>query len=245
MPSRARARSSPSHRHVFVACRRALDEPVAADRAEVALDVHAEHLLELLAQMARHEMQGLLMDRATFDGVDRREAFESALEPLHERALARADRAHEVEDLFRLFAPHRRRVEIAHDLFERALHPEELFFEKAEDLHGPVAEHALCARVRLEVEIAHPSRHEHVIHALVRKVGLARIGFHLLQILQEGPLPVGPLSFEPIPLDQGSEVDLLILHASAPLAHLGWTAARYLPHPPHRYIKASTTVLAK
>ena len=54
-------------RQFFVAMAEIFLEPIAADRAEVALDMHAEHLLELAPQMARDQMQRLLVHRAAFD----------------------------------------------------------------------------------------------------------------------------------------------------------------------------------
>ena len=114
----------------------------------------AQHVLERLAQMARDQVQGLLEDRAALDHVHRLEILQAALEPLDQRALARADRAHQVEDLARLLAAHGGRMEVAHDLLERALHAEELVGEEVVDLDRLVAEHALGARVGLEVELA-------------------------------------------------------------------------------------------
>src|SRR5262249_12147682 len=91
-------------------------EAEAAYRAEVALDVHAEHLLELLAEVPREQMERLLEHRATFDRVDRLERLEPALELLGEGALAGADGAHQVEHLAALFTLQRRGVEVADDL---------------------------------------------------------------------------------------------------------------------------------
>ena len=91
-------------------------QSVAADRAEIAFDVHAEHLLELLAQVAWNQMERLLEHRAAFDGVEGLAFFEAALQLFDQRALARAHRSHQVENLAALFALERRGVEVADDL---------------------------------------------------------------------------------------------------------------------------------
>src|SRR5438132_3378235 len=113
-------------RHLLVPAAVLLLQAEAAHRAEVALDVHAEHLLELLPQMARNEVEGLLGHRAVLDRVEGLGGLEAPLETLDQRALPRADRAHQVEDLAALLALERRGVEVAHDLRHRLLDPEEL-----------------------------------------------------------------------------------------------------------------------
>ena len=193
-----------------------VDQAPAADRAQVALDLGAEHVLERLAQVARDQVQGLLEDRAALDHVERLEILEAALEPLDQRALARADRAHQVEDLPRLLAAHRGGVEVAHDLLERALHAEELVGEEVVDLDGLVAEHALGARVGLQVELGHARAGHHVVHAAVGEVGQLRPLLHELEILEEGTLPFELLSLSAILLDDGSEVDRVTRHTDKP-----------------------------
>src|SRR5262249_50861067 len=118
------------HGDFFVAEPEFLLEAEAAHRAEVAFDVDAEHLLEFLAQVARNEVQRLLGHRAAFDRVDGHEALEAALEFLDQRALPGADRPHEIEHLAALLALERRGVEVADDLVDRTLDPEELVGEE-------------------------------------------------------------------------------------------------------------------
>ena len=109
--------------------------------------MHAEHLLELAPQMARDQMQRLLVHRASFDRVDGSDLLESALHSLDQRALARADRAHQVEDLAALFALERRRMEVADDLRDGAFDAEELLREEIEHLERLVLEQPLGARI--------------------------------------------------------------------------------------------------
>ena len=66
----------------FVALAEFLFEAIAAYRAQVAFDMHAEHFLELAAQMARNQVQRLLVHRAALDHVDCVDLFEPALNPL-------------------------------------------------------------------------------------------------------------------------------------------------------------------
>ena len=105
MPTRARLEKLQRHDgELFVFAGVFVLQPVAAHRAEVALDVHAEHLLELLAQVARNQMQRLLEHRAAFDRVKRLALLEAAMKLFDQRALAGSHRAHEVEDLAALLA---------------------------------------------------------------------------------------------------------------------------------------------
>ena len=135
MPMRLRFEKSTRHdRELFVAAAELVLQAEAAHRAEVALDVDAEHLLELLAQVARDEVQRLLEHRAAFDRVDRLALLEAALQLLDQRALAGADRAHQVEHLTALLALQRGGVEVADDLRDRLLDAEELVGEEVVDL---------------------------------------------------------------------------------------------------------------
>src|SRR5262249_61666375 len=105
-------------------------QPEAAHGTEIALDVHAEHLLELLPEVARDQMERLLGHRAVLDRVERLRRLEPTLEPLDERALPRADRAHQVEDLPALLALQRRGVEVAGGLRDGLLDPGALVTEE-------------------------------------------------------------------------------------------------------------------
>src|SRR4029453_3033978 len=83
-------------RDLLVAPAELLLQAEAAHRAEVALDVHAEHLLELLAEVARDEGQRFPRHRAALEGVELLGLLEAALQALDEGALPRPDRPHEV-----------------------------------------------------------------------------------------------------------------------------------------------------
>ena len=61
-----------------------VNQLVAADRTEIALDVNAEHFFKLFAQVARNQMQRLLEHRATFDGVKRLAFLEAAVKLFHQ-----------------------------------------------------------------------------------------------------------------------------------------------------------------
>src|SRR5207247_730023 len=87
-----------AHRHLLVAAAVLLLQAEAAHRAEVALDVHAEHLLELLPQMARNEMEGLLGHRAVLDRVEGLGGLEAPLGTFAQRALPRACRGQWVQE---------------------------------------------------------------------------------------------------------------------------------------------------
>ena len=208
-------------RHLLVAPAELLHQAIAADRAQVALDLGAQHLLERRPQMAGDQMERLLVDRAVVDHVDRRQVFEAALEALDQRALAGAHRAHQVEHLAALLAAHRGGVEVAHDLVERALHAEELVLEEVVGLDRLVAEQPLHPRVALRVDLGETGRVDHVVKAAMRQVRQRRILLHLVQILDERALPVLLLAAFPVLLDQLGEIDRLLSHAP----HLvGWIA---------------------
>ena len=200
-------------RHLLVAAAELIHQAVAADRAEIALDLDAEHLLEGRPEVARNQVQRLLVDRAAFDHVDRRQLLETALEPLDQRALAGADRAHQVEHLPALFAAHRRRVEVAHDLVERALHAEELVLEEVVDLDPLVAEQTLGARVVFRVDLGDAGRVDHVEETAVRQIRQRRVRLGPLQILDERAMPVLLLAGFPILLDELGKIDRLLGHA--------------------------------
>ena len=132
MPTRARLENSTVHdRELLVLAVVLVHQPVAADRAEIALDVNAEHLLKLFAQMARDQMQRLLEHRATFDGVKRLAFLEAAVKLFDQGAFAGADRSHQVEDLAAFLAFERGGMEVAHDLRNGFLDAEELVAKKS------------------------------------------------------------------------------------------------------------------
>ena len=85
MPMRMRLENSRrANRELLVLAGEFVLQPEAADRAEIALDVNAEHLLKLFAQMARNQMQRLLEHRAAFDGVERLALLEAAVQLFHQ-----------------------------------------------------------------------------------------------------------------------------------------------------------------
>src|SRR6266566_3098256 len=176
-------------RHLLVPAAVLLLQAEAAHRAEVALDVHAEHLLELLPQMARNEVEGLLGHGAVLDRVEGLGGLEAPLEALDQRALPRADRAHQVEDLAALLALERGRVEVAHDLRHRLLDPEELVAEEVVDLERLVLVEPLDARVVGLLDVQGPAPHDVVEDAGVRELGKAGIFADEVEVLEEGAAP--------------------------------------------------------
>src|SRR5262249_30818427 len=177
------------HRELLVTGAELLLQAESADRAEVALDGHAEHLLEFLAQVAREKMERLLEHRAALDGVDGVGLLEPALQPLDERALPRADRSHEIEDLAALLALQRRGGEVADDLTDRLLDAEELVAEELVDLERLVLVEALHPLVLGLEDVLRAVSHHHVVETAVGEFrepgGLA----NQLEVLQERPAP--------------------------------------------------------
>ena len=155
-------------RHVLVLAAEFVHQPQAADRAEVALDLDAEHVLERLAQMARDQVQRLLEHRAALDDVNGLAVLEAALEPLDQRAFARADRPHQVEDLTAFFAFQRRRVEIAHDLRDRFFNAEEFVGKEIVDFDGFVFVQPLDVGIAAFVDVSDAGFHHSVVKPGVR-----------------------------------------------------------------------------
>src|SRR5581483_8594467 len=152
-------------REVLVAAAELVVEAPARDGRHVALDVHAEHLLELFAEMARDELQRLLVHRRVRDRVERLGLLQPALQLLDERALARADRSHEVQDLSALLALQGGGVEVADDLRDRLLDPEELVAEEVVDLERLVLVQALGAGIVDVLNVLAPATHDDVVDA--------------------------------------------------------------------------------
>ena len=203
------------YRELFVAIVELGLEPVAAHRAQVALDMHPEHLLELAAQMARDEMQRLLVHRASFDRVDESDLLESALDALDQRALAGTDRAHQVEHLAALFALERSRMEVADDLRDGALDAEEFFGEKVEDLQRLVLVQPLGARIVGIVQRMKARGDDQIVDARVRELGHDRVGFHDLEIIEQSAAPLLRLTRGAVFLDHSLEV-IEIRHRLSP-----------------------------
>ena len=174
--------------------------------------MHAEHLLELAPQMARDQVQRLFVHRAAFDGVERVALLEPALQLLHQRALARAHRAHQVEHLAALLALQRRRVEVAHDLRHHLLDAEELVGEEVVDLDRLVFEEPLDAGVVGLVDVAHANTLDHVVQAGVRQLRHFGGLFDALEVIEKGPAPGAYFPGRPIFLDEFLKRGLVLLH---------------------------------
>src|SRR5262245_11417925 len=176
-------------RELLVARAELLLQAEAAHRAEVALEVDAEHLLEFLAQVAGEKMERLLEHRTAVDGVDGVGLFQAALELLDQRALAGADRPHQVEHLAALLALQGRGVEVANDLADRLLDPEELVAEEVVDLERLVFVKALHARIFGIQDVLGAVPHDHVVEPTMRQLREAGTLANQLEVLQEGAAP--------------------------------------------------------
>ena len=123
-----------ANRELLVLAGVLVNQLVATDRTEIALDMNAEHFFKLFTQMARNQMQRLLEHRATFDGVKRLAFLEAAVKLFHQGTFAGANRSHQVEDLAAFLAFERGSVKVAHDLRNGFLDAEELVAKKIEEL---------------------------------------------------------------------------------------------------------------
>src|SRR5208283_2170580 len=129
--------------------------------------------------------------------------------------LARADRAHQVEDLAALFALERRRVKVADDLRDGALDAEEFVGEEIEDLERLILEQALGARIVGVGERMQPGRDDQVVNARMRELGHDRVGFHDLEIFEQGAAPLFRLARSAVFFDHSLEV-IEIRHRLSP-----------------------------
>ncbi len=102
--------------------------------------------------------------------VDRVARLEAALQLLRERALARADRAHQVEHLAALLALQRGGVEVADDLRDRPLDAEELVAEEVVDLDGLVLVEALHPRIVGLEDVGRADLDDDVVDPRVREL---------------------------------------------------------------------------
>src|SRR5439155_19505057 len=159
------------------------------DGVEVALRAGAGPPLELLPEMAGNGVQRLLGRRAAFDSVGRLRLLEAPLQLLDERALARADRAHQIEDLPALLALQRGRMEVAHDLRDRLLDLEELVAEEIVDLERLVLVEPLHARVVGLVDVLRADAHARVVKPRMGELRNAGVVANEVEILEEGPAP--------------------------------------------------------
>src|SRR5579872_6540751 len=96
--------------------------------------MHSEHFLKLAAQMARDEMERLLMHRAALDRVERVELLKSALNAFNQRTFARTDRPHQIEHLPAFLALEGGGMEIADDLGNSAFNAKKLISKKVVSL---------------------------------------------------------------------------------------------------------------
>src|SRR5262249_43879051 len=177
------------HRHLLVAAAPFLLETEPAHGAEVALDVHAQHLLELLAEVPGDQVQRLLGHRAALDRGEGLRPLEAALELLDQRALARADGAHQVEDLAALLALQRGRVEVPDDLGDRLLDAEELVAEEVEDLQRLVLVEPLDAGVVRLLDVVRPRPRDRVEDTGMGQLGDAWVVANEVEVFEEGAAP--------------------------------------------------------
>src|SRR5690606_20050936 len=176
-------------RHVLVAAAELEIEAMPSDRRDVAFDVHTEHLLELAPEVSRDQLQRLLVHRRARDRVERFGLFEAALETLDERALAGADRSHQVEDLAALLALQGSRMEVADDLADRLLDAEEFVLEESIHLERLVLVEPLGAGVVGLLNVLAARAHDDVVDAGVREPRDGRILANLFEVIEEGALP--------------------------------------------------------
>ncbi len=174
--------------------------------------MRAEHLLELLPQVAGEEVQRLLEHRTAFDRVERVARLEPALELLDERALAGADGAHEIEDLPALLALERGGMEVAHDLRDRLLDAEELFAEEPVGFERLVFVEPLHARIVRVVDVGRTHPHDDVVHAGVRELRNRGILTHAFQVLEKASAPTLLLVDGAVVFDQLLEDALPVFH---------------------------------
>ena len=194
-----------------------MNQLVAADRTEIALDVNAEHFFKLFAQMARNQMQRLLEHRAAFDGVERLAFLEAAVKLFHQGTFAGADRSHQVEDLAAFLALERGGVKVAHDLRHGFLDAEELVAKKIEELDRLVFVKPFDVRVAVLMNVAHAPLHDRIVRARMGELGNRWIGFHLFQVAEQVAAPRTRLMHVAIFLDESFE--FLIVHwSSLPLS---------------------------
>src|SRR5271156_6736936 len=177
--------------------------------------MHAEHLLELAPQMARDEMQRLFVHRASFNRVDQADLLEAALYALDQRTLARTYRAHQVEDLAALFALERRGMEVADDLRDGALDPEEFLREEIENLQRLILIQPLGPRIVGVGQRMKSGRDYQIVDPRVCELGHDRVGFHDLEIFEQSAAPLLRLACSAVFLDHSLEV-IEIRHRLSP-----------------------------
>jgi hypothetical protein len=200
-------------RQVLVAAAEVVLQPEAADRAQVALDAHVQHLLELAPELPRDQVQRLLLHRAALDAVDRFRLLEAAAQFLDQRALAGPDRTHEVQNLPALLGLQRGGMEVSHELRDDPLDAEELVLEEAVNLQGLVAEQASDPRVVGARDLLAAVAHHNVVETGVREARDFRGFLEPFQILDERSAPLQVLPGGAIPFDHSGKLIRSLFHA--------------------------------
>jgi hypothetical protein len=106
-------------------------------------------------------------------------------------------------------------MEIPNDLRDRALDPEEFLREEIEHLDRLVLEQPLGARIVGLVQRMKARRNNQVVNPSVRELGHDRVGFHDLEIFEQGPTPLLRLACSAVFLDHSLEV-IEIRHRLSP-----------------------------
>ena len=181
-------------RHFLVTVAEFRLEPKVTDRAEIAFDGDVQHLLEFPPQVARDQVQRLLVHGAAVDGVEGRGMLEATAQRHYQRGFAGADRAEQIEHLAVFLALQRRGVQVAHQLRDRPFYAEELVLEEVVDLQGLVAKQAFDGGVVAGLQVFPTGLGDDVVEPRMGQLGKARILLKFLQILQKrpGPMPVPP-----------------------------------------------------
>ena len=149
----------------------------------------AEHFFKFLAQVARNQMQGLFEHRTPFDGIERLAFLETAMKLLHQRALARANRAHQIKHLAALFSLERRGMKVADDLRKRFFDPEKFIVEKIEELDGLVFVQPFNMGIAVFMNVTNAGFHDCVIRPGMGELGDRRVGLDLFKIAEQISAP--------------------------------------------------------
>ncbi len=229
MPTRLRLENSlDDDREFLVAAAELFLQPEAADRAEIAFDMDAEHLFELAPQVTRDQVQRLLEHRAALDGVKRRAVFQAVLQFFDQRTLARADRPHEIEHLSALLALQGSGVEVADNLRQDVLDAEELVGKEVVDFERFVLEEPLGALIAGVVDVPHSGAGNDVIQPRVGQLRQTRVVSEPIQVFKKSTPPNVFFPAVPILLDHLPELTVNLLHFRS-------FGVSLRPHPPEYY----------
>ena len=158
-------------------------EAVAADGAEIALDVGAEVLAEIGAQLFGDKVQRLLVHGAAFDRVDSADVlFAVALEPTFQQSdqsgLSAADRPDQHQDTLANIEAAGGRVQVLFDqLLQGALQAVELFLEEL-----------IAADMGIR-RLLEAGRHDHVVDAGMGEIGDMRIFRDQFDVIRKRSFP--------------------------------------------------------